>query len=710
MTRINTNVGSLIAQKTLARSNSQLHTSLTRLSTGLRINVGKDDPAGLIASEVLRADIVSVEKAISNSERANQVIATADSALGQVSALLNDIRGLVSEAANTGALSDEQIAANQLQINSSLESIDRIARVTSFQGRRLLDGSLDFVTTSPGTIDSGNPTALVGTTLDTFAARTFGTGNAQFVVTHKSGGSAQNGITINFQSSGTAVGTETVTFTAASGLTFSFTSGASTAADLVAALAKDPTGSAGVTFSVALTALAGSGGGTVAGPDNGTTATAVGEVSGATDGNKILVNTVQEGDTFNNVTVRFTSGATAGSEVVSYSATSKILTVQIADGTSTAAQVISAINADGAFASDGVSFFAQAATGSTGLGVLSAATGSGVTSGGISESKLNNVDIDQANFGTQKSIAIEVEIDEQATQAQLTYTGPSLLQDLSLEIGGTSGFEVFNFGVGSDTAAIAAAINQVSDATGVTAEVVSAATSGTELVFKSQRYGTDAFISARVLSGDFTTVDIDGNESENSRVAGTDVVARINGILANGDGLVASIDSATLDLSFNVSDNLASGDSVTFTITGGGAVFQLGPDVVSNQQVRLGIQGVNTATLGGLSGTLFELRSGQAKEIAEDATGAAAVVDEVISKITSLRGRLGALQKTTLETNIITLNDTLENLISAESVIRDADFAKESAALTRSQILVQSGISVLTIANSNPQNVLALLR
>ena len=75
------------------------------------------------------------------------MIATADSALGQVSSLLNDIRGLVVEAANTGALSADQIAANQLQVDSSLEAINRIAQTTTFQGRRLLDGSLDFMTT-----------------------------------------------------------------------------------------------------------------------------------------------------------------------------------------------------------------------------------------------------------------------------------------------------------------------------------------------------------------------------------------------------------------------------------------------------------------------------------------------------------------------------------------------------------------------------------
>ena len=110
MTRINTNVPSLIAQNRLQSSNTDLQQALTRLSTGLRINSGADDPAGLIASEALRSEITSLGKAISNTHRANQIISTADSALGQVSKLLNDIRGLIVEAANRGALSDRPIA------------------------------------------------------------------------------------------------------------------------------------------------------------------------------------------------------------------------------------------------------------------------------------------------------------------------------------------------------------------------------------------------------------------------------------------------------------------------------------------------------------------------------------------------------------------------------------------------------------------------
>ncbi len=228
------------------------------------------------------------------------------------------------------------------------------------------------------------------------------------------------------------------------------------------------------------------------------------------------------------------------------------------------------------------------------------------------------------------------------------------------------------------------------------------------LTFTSTSFGTEAFVSVKALSGTFALTDSTGAAS--ARNTGTDVNARINGIQAIGRGLKATINTSSLDLSFSVAQSVTDNQQFNFSIVGGGALFQLGPDVVSNQQARLGIQSVSTATLGGVNGRLFELRSGGAKALDTNVSGAAAVVDEVITVVTSLRGRLGAFQKTSLESNIFTLNDTLANLTEAESAIRDADFAAESAKLTRAQILVQSSTSVLSIANSNPQNVLALLR
>ncbi|MEM1183580.1 MAG: flagellin [Planctomycetota bacterium] len=147
MSRINTNVQSLIAQRVLGQNNSDLNNTLERLSTGLRINRGKDDPAGLIASENLKSEITSTNAAIGNAERADQVVNIAEGGLQEVSGLLNELQGLLTTSANTAGLSDTEKEANQLQIDSILQTIDRISSATTFQGTKLLNGNFDYETT-----------------------------------------------------------------------------------------------------------------------------------------------------------------------------------------------------------------------------------------------------------------------------------------------------------------------------------------------------------------------------------------------------------------------------------------------------------------------------------------------------------------------------------------------------------------------------------
>ena len=98
MARINTNVSSLTAQRGLARSQKQLGDTLRRLSSGLRINRGADDPAGLIASEGLRSEISGIGQAIDNSSRASNVIATAEGALGEVASLIRFTANAIADA------------------------------------------------------------------------------------------------------------------------------------------------------------------------------------------------------------------------------------------------------------------------------------------------------------------------------------------------------------------------------------------------------------------------------------------------------------------------------------------------------------------------------------------------------------------------------------------------------------------------------------
>ncbi|UCE60509.1 MAG: hypothetical protein JSU63_01925, partial [Phycisphaerales bacterium] len=150
LTRINTNLVALKTQAQLARTWKDLGQTLERLSTGPRINRGADDPAALIASETLRRRAVGISTAIDNSRRADHFIATAEGALAEVAALLLEIKELTIETANSGGMTAAEIKANQLQIDKAINSIDRVATMTTFGGRNILDGSMGYTLSGVG--------------------------------------------------------------------------------------------------------------------------------------------------------------------------------------------------------------------------------------------------------------------------------------------------------------------------------------------------------------------------------------------------------------------------------------------------------------------------------------------------------------------------------------------------------------------------------
>ncbi|MFN7889483.1 MAG: flagellin [Pirellula sp.] len=1080
MTRINTNVSSLSAQNRLNRTNNDLQTSLTRLSTGLRINNGKDDPAGLIASEALRSDITSINKALTNTQRANQIIGTADSALGQVSSLLNDIRGLVTEAANQGALSDDEIAANQLQIDSSLEAINRIAQTTTFQGRRLLDGSLDFQVSQGVGFDSVRDLQVDGANLGasgnvgvsveitsaatraivtadvpdanasskasasfTFGDTTIGaeaTGTVNLTTSFFGGTEAAGNIALD--NAKVAFVEANGTLTLASGAALSITAKDGTVVDgevgnnvkINVTTGTSTTASfdvesntlslqlkAGDTAANAVTALNGisavsslftfSGGNStnVAAPDAGvrtgvlsggtstlpqtytqatvaaakfndgtngfkfdTSAVAGGSFDGArgkstaftwsianTGGttasfdaanNKVNV-TIDRSQTTTDIQTAlntalagqftFSNGAAVGTPADLAASTANLLSGSVpgvdtavaagsragfklaavdggaADGTignstklnfiqaasgigSTAVydaatnelnvtvgrgadvnSIAAAINAEGTFSAydtrygkaifDSAAFgtiatplsttagtnttapssfkltavdggLADGATGnstklifSTGStteviydqasnelrvtvganasvqnvadaitanvgGVFSVSnvangeakfnrtpsnadlgTKTGVLTGGTTNASnledelivtaaatgvsLNGVKITfeedatvaagaptakytaatgsadgsilvkVSNAGSTKlsDIAAAINAIQDANNNPLfaaslsptsngdgVYTGATesvptaatlsggaqgggLQADLVFQLTGGTGSEVFKFKKGVSVDNIIQSINLLKDSTGIEASL----DEDSNLELRSVEYGSAGIVGIEVLSegaGGTFKAGLTGGP----RAVGNDVQATVNGTVATGKGNNISLRTSTLSFNLTVQDG--SSTAVNFNITGGGALFQLGPDVVSNQQARLGITSLNTAKIGGVSGKLLELASSGNSSLTKDVTRASAIVDQVINKVTTLRGRLGAFQRTALESNVVSLNDTLANLNEAQSSIRDADFAKESANLTRAQILVQSGTSVLGIANQSAQSVLSLLR
>ncbi len=483
MSRIYTNVNSLQATNRLNANTASLNQSLARLSSGLRINTGKDDPAGLIASETLRSEMRGIGQAIDNSERAGSVIATAEGALNEVSALLLDLKELVNSSANEGAIAPEEQKANQLQIDSAVASINRIANSTQFEGVKLLNGNMDFTTS------------------------------------------------------------------------------------------------------------------------------------------------------------------------------------------------------------------------------------------GVTTSELKNLSIDEVRFGTATAVDVTVQTDVVAETGGLWLSADTIAAAVTLEVSGAKGVEVFSFASGTGRAAIASAINQAKDVTGVSA-IASADIDGTTsgLIFKSVEYGSTEFVKIEALSGTFATKQQDAATYAGSvagiRDIGVDATVSVNGVSAVAEGLDIQINGPTVNFqtTLDATMNVAAASS-SFKVTGGGAQFQLGPNVNAQQMSVVGIQSVASHKLGtAANGHLLDIMSGgSASIIGENYQTADKILDDSVQQVARLRGRLGAFQKNTLDININSLQVTLENVTASESAIRDADFAEETAAMTRAQILVQAGTSVLSIANSSPQNVLALL-
>ncbi|HZW10074.1 MAG TPA: flagellin [Phycisphaerales bacterium] len=514
MSRINSNIPSLIAQSHLSKNNKELQLRLERLSTGLRINRGADDPAGLIITERIRSDLNGIEQAIKNVERASSVIATTEGALAEVNDLLTSIRALMVEAANTGANSKEERAANQLQIDSAIDSITRISNTATFGGLKLLNGSLDY-------------------------------------------------------------------------------------------------------------------------------------------------------------------------------------------------------------------------------------TLSGINTAEISQARINSaslIDVD--------SLEIEVNVLASAQVGALYYPGQSsdpthlgeILSTTVLEVTGPNGVEVLTFASYTPLSDVVAGINKLTSITGVEAELINSdVNSG--IVFQSADYGSGSFVSVKRLnapsSGDTwatyrfpdeaevpdTTGGFPwGSVTSAQRDAGRNVSALVNGNLATGDGLEVSVNSQSLAVELLLAEAFATdpdGANSTFHITGGGALFQVGPEITPLQQLGTGIPSVAASNLGGVldDGTLHflsSIKSGGENSIENsvdrgDFTLSSKVVQSAIDQVTILRGRLGALERNSLETNIRSMQAAYENLSASNSRIRDADFAFETSKLTRAQILASSGTSILALANQQSQQVLQLL-
>ena len=347
-------------------------------------------------------------------------------------------------------------------------------------------------------------------------------------------------------------------------------------------------------------------------------------------------------------------------------------------------------------------------------------------------------DINAAKLAHNETRAVEVVVTASAQHGSLFLSagaaattaltfGGNAAERFTFEIAGANGSREFSFASGTTFANVAAGINTFKEITGV-----SAAVSGNHIQLRSTEFGSTNFVrftlvddaSSNYVAGivDASATDEDALGATTTTLAaatksirdtGQDVSAIVNGIIATATGKVARINTDFLDVSIELTTTGAQalGTISAFTITGGGAKFNLGPSVDITNQVSVGIENVATRFLGNLTdGYVDDLASGKSSNLATgNLERGQKIIDAAIEQVSALRGRLGAFQKNVVGASIRSLGVALENTSAAESAIRDTDFASSTANLTRSQILVNAATNVLAIANAQPQSVLALL-
>lgn len=140
--KVNQNIAAVISNTQLLRTEDKLTAAIERLSSGLRINNAKDDPAGLAISNKMKQQIAGIEQASRNTQDGTSALNTADGALNEVVSIIQRMHELAVQAANdTNTVEDRE--ASQQEIVALRKEIDRISKDTEFNTKTLLDGTLD---------------------------------------------------------------------------------------------------------------------------------------------------------------------------------------------------------------------------------------------------------------------------------------------------------------------------------------------------------------------------------------------------------------------------------------------------------------------------------------------------------------------------------------------------------------------------------------
>lgn len=315
-------------------------------------------------------------------------------------------------------------------------------------------------------------------------------------------------------------------------------------------------------------------------------------------------------------------------------------------------------------------------------------------------SKIHDINVFSANPSKEDS-TISFTLNQAASTAQFNLTTAAAASATTITVQGKLGTATIEITSGMTQAQMVTLINGATAETGVSAAITSST-----VVTLDGGYGSESFVRTDVISGD------DAGAFVRSFDEGVDASVTINGQAAAVDGLEVSFNSNGTSLSFTLDEtfNQTGTGSFNITVSGtGGASFRLGTNETTD--ARIGIRGLQSQRLGSAEvGYLSELKSGGSASLLNDAGAAAKIAATAARTVATAQGRIGGFQRFQVQTSLNSLQATKEGLTAARSVIGDTDFANATADLNRQNVLLQSSISLLGVANQQSSQILSLLR
>jgi flagellin len=730
MTIINTNLAALKAQNGNRMAQMGLDTAMERLSTGLRINSAKDDAAGLAISQRMTADVRGLSVAIRNAGDGISLAQTAETAMGEVTNMLQRMRELSVQAAN-GAISNDDRLALQAEVTQLVSEIDTVASRTSFNGIRLLDGSSNRLSLQTGSRAGQTVQLSIGSA----RAGDLGTGSVPgltatgaFEATAANLGANQalqaNDLTIN----GVAIGSSK-----ADDDSLSATNKEASAIAKAAAINRQ-SAQTGVRAVVGSTTMTGSA--MTAAALTGTVT-----INGVSTGSITTTTNAAASRTAVVDAINLISGQT-GVRAVDTGDSNLGIRLEAADGRN----IEVAVNTLTA-AATGLKVGAQSGTYS-----LVSDSGGPIELGTVGAGRISRAGLSGGTFdrgvSTVTTDARAVASSATGADVRVLNTGDLVLNGVSIRASKASDDTFSDTTAGSSLKAasgiaIAAAINESSAETGVTATA-----SATQIDATTTTVIGASATATLVING--TSMDIALSATDSAQQTRENVAAVINnnsgstGVTAvdNGRGglSLTAADGRNISVWFDSDEAAAAnfglagatiaGTGTAYTATGVTDPTSIAAATVNTAystvtlssskaiEVRAGSQGFSAtsnftslgfeenrygADLGGLKIKDVDISS------QDGATAALNSIDEALKSISINRAELGAVQNR-LEATINNLTSANTNTVASRSRIQDADFAAETTSLARGQILTQAAQAMLGQANQSQQGVLQLLR